>query len=81
MLTWISASASKDNLHMITFGGQHSNAVTDRCAPSTKEKCYSKVVRWERKKKKKSIRQEELIGNTKNWFSWIEHDLTCWSLN
>ena len=63
---------------MIRFRGLHSNAVTDRCASSTKDKCYSKVVRWE---KKKRVRQEESIGITKNWSSWIERNLTCWSLD
>ena len=48
-LTWIDASAYSDNHHMIRFRGLHSNAVTDRCASSTKDKCYSKVVRWEKK--------------------------------
>ena len=68
-LTWISSSASKDNLHMITFGGQHSNAVTNRCAPSTKDKCYSKVERWEEKKKalgKKSLLELQRIDSPKS---------------
>ena len=51
---------------MIRFKGLHSNAVTNRCASSTKDKCYSKVVRRE---KKKRVRQEESIGTTKNWSS------------